>query len=100
MGLNLRIKPKRRIKRDKPGALNVPIAINQVWLMFFMHGLKTQNPTMQLRIVGLIKQSWLESGGVYAYRKVHSDLKDMGERCIRHRFARLMKQEGIKAQVG
>jgi len=29
--LNLLIKPKRRIKRDKPEALSVPEAINQVW---------------------------------------------------------------------
>lgn len=34
--LNLRIKPKRQIKRDKPDALRVPEAINQVWSMDFM----------------------------------------------------------------
>ena len=34
--LNLRIKPKRRIKRDKPEALSGPDAINQVWSMDFM----------------------------------------------------------------
>jgi len=34
--LNLRIKPRRRIKRDKPEALSVPDAINQVWSMDFM----------------------------------------------------------------
>lgn len=34
--LNLRIKPKRRIKRDKPDALKVPTHINQVWSMDFM----------------------------------------------------------------
>ena len=34
--LNLRIKPKRRIKRDKPEALSVPDSINQVWSMDFM----------------------------------------------------------------
>ena len=34
--LNLRIKPKRRIKRDKPEALSVPDKINQVWSMDFM----------------------------------------------------------------
>jgi putative transposase len=34
--LNLRIKPKRRIKRDKPDALQVPRQINQVWSMDFM----------------------------------------------------------------
>ncbi len=34
--LNLRIKPKRRIHRDYPGELDVPIAPNQVWSMDFM----------------------------------------------------------------
>ena len=34
--LNLRIKPKRRIQRDKPDALSVPVAVNQVWSMDFM----------------------------------------------------------------
>ncbi|MCF7981799.1 MAG: IS3 family transposase [Pseudomonadales bacterium] len=34
--LNLRIKPKRRIKRDYPGELDVPKAPNQVWSMDFM----------------------------------------------------------------
>ena len=35
--LNLRIKPRKRLKRDKPDALMVPISINQVWSMDFMH---------------------------------------------------------------
>ena len=34
--LNLRIKPRSRIKRDKPDALAVPAEINQVWSMDFM----------------------------------------------------------------
>lgn len=34
--LNLRIKPRRRIKRDKPDALSVPVAVNQVWSIDFM----------------------------------------------------------------
>ena len=34
--LNLRIKPKSRLKRDKPDALAVPCAINQVWSVDFM----------------------------------------------------------------
>jgi putative transposase len=34
--LNLRIKPRRRIKRPYPGALDVPVAPNQVWSMDFM----------------------------------------------------------------
>ena len=35
--LNLRIKPKRRIKRAKPIPLAVPDKINQSWSMDFMH---------------------------------------------------------------
>lgn len=34
--LNLRIKPKRRLKRAYPGELSVPTALNQVWSMDFM----------------------------------------------------------------
>ena len=34
--LNLRIKPRRRIKRDKPDPLGETTAINQVWSMGFM----------------------------------------------------------------
>ena len=34
--LNLRIKPRRRLKRDKPDPLSVPQAMNQVWSMDFM----------------------------------------------------------------
>jgi putative transposase len=34
--LNLRIKPRRRIKRDKPEELSVPEAPNTVWSMDFM----------------------------------------------------------------
>lgn len=35
--LNLRIKPKRRLNREKPDALAVPDAPNKVWSMDFMH---------------------------------------------------------------
>jgi putative transposase len=52
------------------------------------------------RLLGLIKQSWLESGTVYGYRKVCADLRDLGEACSRHRVARLMHAEGLKAQRG
>jgi putative transposase len=52
------------------------------------------------RLLGLIKQFWLESGGVYGYRKIHVDLREFGERCGKHRVARLMRTEGLRAQVG
>lgn len=52
------------------------------------------------RLLGLIKQFWLESGCVYGYRKIYKDLQEHGERCGVNRVARLMKLEGLKAQVG
>lgn len=52
------------------------------------------------RLLGSIKQAWLESGGVYGYRKVYDDLQELGERCGRHRVARLMRREGLRAQIG
>ena len=53
-----------------------------------------------VKLTGLIKQFWLESGSVYGYRKLHSDLQDVGEKCGINRVHKLMRQEGIKAQVG
>jgi len=35
--LNLRIKPRRRIEREKPVPLAVPDAPNEIWSMDFMH---------------------------------------------------------------
>jgi putative transposase len=35
--LNLRIKPRKRLVREKPEPLSVPTEINQVWSMDFMH---------------------------------------------------------------
>jgi putative transposase len=52
------------------------------------------------RLLGRIKQSWLESGGVYGYRKVCDDMRDLGEGCGANRVARLMRAEGLRAQRG
>lgn len=48
------------------------------------------------RLTGLIKQFWLESGGVYGYRKIHSDLRDIGEKCGVNRVYRLMHSIGYR----
>ena len=37
---------------------------------------------------------------VYAYRKLHDDLRDQGETCCPNRVARLAKLAGIKALIG
>lgn len=46
--LNLRIKPKKRLTREKPEPLSVPEAINQVWSMDFMHDTLTNGRPYRL----------------------------------------------------
>jgi putative transposase len=52
------------------------------------------------RLLGHIKQSWLESGSVYGYRKVADDLRDLGEYCGINRVHRLMRSEKLRSQSG
>lgn len=52
------------------------------------------------RLVGLIRQSWADSEYVYGYRKVTHDLRDLGERCGKHRVARLMRENHLRSQTG
>jgi putative transposase len=52
------------------------------------------------RLLGHIKQSWLESGAVYGYRKVHQDLRELGENCGHNRVYRLMRQAAMRSQTG
>ena len=37
LGLNLQIKPKKRLRRDRLKVLTVPSAVNPVWPMAFLH---------------------------------------------------------------
>ena len=46
--LNLRIKPKKRILREKPQPLAVPAALNPVWSMDFMHDQLADGRTFRL----------------------------------------------------
>lgn len=52
------------------------------------------------QLTGILKQYWLEYGGVYGYRKPHRDLRDLGEQCGINRVHRLMQRVGLLAQVG
>jgi len=52
------------------------------------------------RLLGLIKQSWLESGLSYGYRNICNDLKAWGEDCGKNRVHRIMRMDGIRSQKG
>lgn len=69
----------------------------------FYHWLHSPHSTRSKedkRLLGLIKQSWLESGCVYGSPRVHADLRDAGEHCGRRRVTRLMKENNIAAIIG
>ena len=59
---------------------------------------ESERPLDDTRLLGRIGQSWLESGGVYRYRKVCDDMRELGESCGANRVARLMRAEGLRAQ--
>ena len=52
------------------------------------------------RLLGKIKQFWLESGCTYGYRNITIDLKSDGETCGKNRVYRLMRQANIRAERG
>lgn len=52
------------------------------------------------RLLPLIRASHAASHGVYGYRRIHLDLREMGEPCGKHRVARIMKSNAIKAIHG
>ena len=52
------------------------------------------------RLLALIRASYAASRGVYGARRVFLDLREAGERCGRHRVARIMRRHKIKALRG
>ncbi|WP_218568371.1 IS3 family transposase [Pseudomonas sp. H9] len=52
------------------------------------------------RLLKLIRDSYAASRGVYGALRVYGDLREAGERCGKHRVARLMRANRIKALRG
>jgi len=52
------------------------------------------------RLLRLIRASYAASHGVYGARRVLLDLREAGETCSKHRVARLMRVNKIKALHG
>lgn len=61
---------------------------------------ESQRAQEDRRLLGHIKQSWLESGAVYGYRKVSDDLRDLGEQCGINRIYRIMRAAELRSQTG
>lgn len=61
---------------------------------------ESERPQENKRLLGPIKQSSLESGRLYGYRKMTADLRGLGETCDKRRVYRLIRKEGLKSQTG
>lgn len=61
---------------------------------------QSQRQREDQRLLGQIKQSWIESGFAYGYRNITRDLKAQGEQCGKNRIYRIMREAGIQSQRG
>ena len=52
------------------------------------------------RLLALIREFYAASSGVYGYLRVFADLREAGETCGKHRVARIMRENKIKALRG
>jgi len=52
------------------------------------------------RLLQLIRTSFIASHGIYGAPRVLQDLRDRGETCSKHRVARLMQENGLRALHG
>lgn len=111
--LNLRIKPKRRLKRDKPDTLEVPKQINCTWSIDFMHdrladgrSLRTFNVLDDYNREGLGIEVDLSLPSKRVIRTLERIMEwrgkpnvirsDNGPEYISHDFQAWAKQQGIK----
>lgn len=52
------------------------------------------------RLLKLIKEFYIASGGTYGSPWIHRDLREAGESCNVHRVAKIMRQNKLRAQIG
>jgi putative transposase len=53
-----------------------------------------------VRLLKLIRASFIASNGIYGSPRVFLDLREAGEKCSKHRVARLMRASGIRPVRG
>jgi putative transposase len=78
--LNLRIKPRKRLVREKPEPLVVPQAINHVWSMDFMHD--SLEDGRNLRLFNVIDDFNREALGIEVDFSLPSERRACPEFCV------------------
>lgn len=76
--------------------LNIHRAGYYAWL----HQPESNRAKEDKRLLALIRASYDASQGIYGYRRVTLDLRELGETCSKNRVLRIMKSQGIVAVRG
>lgn len=66
----------------------------------WLHQPNSNRAIQDERLLGLIRDSYVASGGVYGSPRVFADLREAGESCGKHRVERIMRNHKIKAIRG
>ena len=61
---------------------------------------ESKRQKQDMKFLGLIKQSWLESGSIYGYRKVADNLRDIVAWRGKHLVYIMMKQAQLASRRG
>ena len=66
----------------------------------WLHQPNSNRAIQDERLLGLIRDSYVASGGVYGSPHLFADLREAGESCGKHRGGRIMRNHKIKAICG
>jgi putative transposase len=66
----------------------------------WLHQPNSNRAIQDERLLGLIRDSYVASGGVYGSPRVFADLREAGEKYGKHRVERIMRNHKIKAIRG
>ena len=76
------------------------LEVNRAGFYAWLKQPKSQRQIEDERLLGKIKQFWLESGFAYGYRNITKDMQDDGETCGPNRVYRLMRAADIRSHRG
>lgn len=76
------------------------LKVNRAGFYAWLHQPESERHKEDQRLLGLIRNSYAGSHGVYGSRRVFGDLREVGETCGVHRVARIMRAHKIKAVRG
>lgn len=66
----------------------------------WLHQPLSDRPLEDQRLLGLIRAAYTASHGVYGAPRIFLDLREAGETCSKHRVARIMRANHMKARYG